>query len=72
MPGGAGCFEFAGSEIVIIPASQRFGAITMDHEGKLDRSAKNLDRLIAHGEERGWAFLAARKARLAASPKLKT
>jgi len=45
--------------------------LTMDYEGKLDRSAKNLDRLIAHGEEQGRAFLAARKARLEAAPVLK-
>jgi NTE family protein len=41
---------------------------TMDYEGKLDRSPKNLDRLIAHGEECGRAFLAARAARVAAAP----
>jgi len=45
---------------------------SMDYEGKLDRSAKNLDRLIAHGEEQGRAFLAARKARLAGTPAIKT
>ena len=43
----------------------------MDFEGKLDRSAKNLDRLIAYGEERGKAFLAERAARIAAEPELK-
>ncbi len=45
---------------------------TMDFEGKLDRSAKNLDRLIAHGEERGRAFIAERAARVAAMPKAKS
>jgi NTE family protein len=39
--------------------------LTMDFEGKLDRSAKNLDRLIAHGEERGKAFIAERAALVA-------
>jgi NTE family protein len=43
---------------------------TMDFEGKLDRSAKNLDRLLAHGEEQGRAFLAKRAEHIAAAPKL--
>lgn len=43
----------------------------MDYEGKLDRSPKMLARLIAHGEECGHAFLAARAKRVAeASAKL--
>lgn len=43
----------------------------MDYEGKLDRSPKMLDRLMAHGEECGHAFLAARAKRVAeASAKL--
>lgn len=33
---------------------------SLGYEGKLDRSPKNLDRLIAHGEECGRAFWAAR------------
>lgn len=45
---------------------------SMDYEGKLDRSPKNLERLIAHGEECGRAFLAARAKRVAAVPELKT
>ena len=32
----------------------------LDYEGKLDRSPSNVDMLIAHGEERGRAFLAER------------
>jgi NTE family protein len=44
----------------------------MDYEGKLDRSAKMLDRLIAHGEERGKAFLAARAKRVAEVPELQS
>jgi NTE family protein len=43
---------------------------TMDFEGKLDRSAKNLDRLLAHGEEQGRAFLEKRAKQIAATPKL--
>ena len=40
---------------------------SLDYEGKLDRSPANVESLIAHGEERGWAFLAerARRARAA-------
>ena len=41
---------------------------TMDYEGKLDRSPWNLDRLIAHGEECGRAFLVERAKRVAAVP----
>ena len=41
---------------------------TMDYEGKLDRNARNLDRLIAHGEECGRAFLVERAKRVAAAP----
>jgi hypothetical protein len=43
---------------------------TMDFEGKLDRSAKNLDRLLAHGEEQGRAFLDKRAKQIATAPKL--
>ncbi len=43
---------------------------SMDFEGKLDRSAKNLDRLLAHGEEQGRAFLIKRAEHIAAAPKL--
>jgi NTE family protein len=43
---------------------------TMDFEGKLDRSAKNLNRLLAHGEEQGHAFLEKRAKQIAATPKL--
>jgi NTE family protein len=40
---------------------------SLDYEGKLDRSPANVESLIAHGEERGRAFLAerARRARAA-------
>jgi NTE family protein len=37
---------------------------TLDYEGKLDRSPGNIGTLIAHGEERGKAFLAARAERV--------
>ncbi|MCX7310748.1 MAG: patatin-like phospholipase family protein [Hyphomicrobiales bacterium] len=37
---------------------------SLDYEGKLDRSRKNVDALLAHGEERGRAFLAERAQRL--------
>ena len=40
---------------------------TLDYEGKLDRSHENIEKLIAHGEERGKAFLAER-ARRVSSP----
>ena len=43
---------------------------TLDYEGKLDRSPENIATLIAHGEERGKAFLTERAARLA-SPEAK-
>jgi NTE family protein len=33
---------------------------SLDYEGKLDRSPENVEALIAHGEERGRAFLAER------------
>lgn len=34
---------------------------SLDYEGKLDRSPENVETLIAHGEERGRAFLAERE-----------
>ena len=37
---------------------------TLDYEGKLDRSPENIEKLIAHGEERGKAFLVERAGRL--------
>jgi NTE family protein len=36
----------------------------LDYEGKLDRGPANVDTLIAHGEERGRAFLAERARRV--------
>jgi NTE family protein len=43
---------------------------TLDFESKLDRSASNINRLIAEGEARAWAFLKERRATLSASPRL--
>jgi NTE family protein len=43
---------------------------TLDYEGKLDRSPENIELLIAHGEERGKAFLTERAERVS-SPKAK-
>ena len=40
---------------------------TLDYEGKLDRSPENINRLIAHGEERCRVFLEERERRLAAA-----
>jgi NTE family protein len=37
---------------------------SLDYEGKLDRSPGNVESLIAHGEERGRAFLAERARRV--------
>jgi NTE family protein len=37
---------------------------SLDYEGKLDRSPANVEMLIAHGEERGRAFLAERTHRV--------
>jgi NTE family protein len=37
---------------------------SLDYEGKLDRSPSNVETLIAHGEERGRAFLAERARRV--------
>jgi len=39
---------------------------SLDYEGKLDRGPKNVETLIAHGEERGRAFLDERARRVAA------
>jgi NTE family protein len=43
---------------------------TLDYEGKLDRSHQNVSTLIAHGEERGRAFLAERARVVTAAAKL--
>ena len=40
---------------------------SLDYEGKLDRSPENVETLIAHGEERGRAFLAERARRVGAT-----
>jgi NTE family protein len=40
----------------------------LDYEGKIDRSAANIDWLLEHGEAAGRAFLAERRAAIAASP----
>jgi NTE family protein len=40
---------------------------SLDYEGKLDRSPQNVESLIAHGEERGRAFLAERARRVGAA-----
>jgi NTE family protein len=40
---------------------------SLDYEGKLDRSPANVESLIAHGEERGRAFLAERARRVGAA-----
>ena len=45
---------------------------SLDYEGKLDRSPANVDGLIAHGEERGRAFLAERARRVEATGPLAT
>jgi NTE family protein len=37
---------------------------SLDYEGKLDRSPQNVESLIAHGEERGRAFLVDRSRRI--------
>ncbi|MGP8026729.1 MAG: patatin-like phospholipase family protein [Acidocella sp.] len=41
----------------------------LDYEGKFDRSPENINRLIAHGEERCRVFLEERERRLAAVPR---
>jgi NTE family protein len=40
---------------------------SLDYEGKLDRSPQNVESLIAHGEERGLAFLTERARRVGAA-----
>jgi len=40
---------------------------SLDYEGKLDRSPANVETLIAHGEERGRAFLVERARRVGAA-----
>jgi NTE family protein len=45
---------------------------SLDYEGKLDRSPENINRLIAHGEERCRVFLAERERCLEAAPRFRT
>ena len=43
---------------------------TLDYAGKLDRSPENINRLIAHGEERCRIFMKEREQRLTAAPRI--
>jgi NTE family protein len=43
---------------------------TLDYAGKLDRSPENINRLIAHGEERCRVFLEERERCVAAAPRI--
>ena len=43
---------------------------TLDHEGKFDRSPENINRLIAHGEERCRVFLEERERCVAAAARI--
>ena len=45
---------------------------TLDYEGKLDRSPENINRLIAHGEERARVFLEEREQCVAAARRVTT